>query len=29
MIGGAHIGVKFFGWWTERKMAKQMEALAF
>jgi uncharacterized membrane protein YedE/YeeE len=29
MVGGAYIGVKFFGWWTERKMAKQMEALAF
>lgn len=23
MIGGAYIGVKFFNWWTERKMAKQ------
>jgi hypothetical protein len=23
MIGGAFIGVKFFNWWTERKMAKQ------
>ena len=25
MIGGAYIGVKFFNWWTERKMAKEME----
>ena len=24
MIGGAYVGVKFFNWWTERKMAKQM-----
>ncbi len=24
MIGGAFIGVKFFNWWTERKMAKEM-----
>jgi uncharacterized membrane protein YedE/YeeE len=27
MFGGAYIGVKFFSWWTERKMAKQMEAV--
>ena len=26
MIGGAFIGVKFFNWWTERQMAKQMAA---
>ncbi len=26
MVGGAFIGVKFFNWWTERKMAKEMEA---
>jgi uncharacterized membrane protein YedE/YeeE len=26
MIGGAYIGVKFFNWWTERKMAKEFEA---
>ena len=26
MIGGAYIGVKFFNWWTERKMAKQFES---
>jgi len=26
MIGGAYLGVKFFNWWTERKMAKEMEA---
>jgi uncharacterized membrane protein YedE/YeeE len=24
MIGGAYIGVRFFSWWTERKMAKEM-----
>ncbi len=29
MIGGAYIGVKFFNWWTERKMAKEMAALTF
>jgi len=29
MIGGAFIGVKFFNWWTERKMAKEMAALDF
>jgi hypothetical protein len=26
MVSGAYIGVKFFNWWTERKMAKEMEA---
>jgi len=26
MIGGAYFGVKFFNWWTERKMAKEMAA---
>lgn len=26
MIGGAFVGVKFFNWWTERKMAKEMAA---
>jgi uncharacterized membrane protein YedE/YeeE len=26
MIGGAFIGVKFFNWWTERQMAKEMAA---
>ena len=26
MIGGAFFGVKFFNWWTERKMAKEMAA---
>jgi hypothetical protein len=26
MVGGAFLGVKFFNWWTERKMAKEMEA---
>ena len=25
MIGGGYIGVKFFNWWTERKMAKEFE----
>ncbi len=29
MIGGAFIGVKFFTWWTEKKMAKEMEAFGF
>jgi uncharacterized membrane protein YedE/YeeE len=29
MIGGAFIGVKFFNWWTERKMAKQFAAADF
>jgi hypothetical protein len=27
MVAGAFIGVKFFNWWTERKMAKEMEAM--
>jgi len=27
MIGGAYIGVKFFNWWTERQMAKEMAGL--
>ena len=26
MVTGAFFAVKFFNWWTERKMAKQMEA---
>ena len=26
MVGGAYLGVKFFNWWTERKMAKEMAA---
>ena len=26
MIGGAYLGVKFFNWWTERRMAKQLAA---
>lgn len=29
MIGGALLGVRFFNWWTERKMAKEMEAFDF
>ena len=29
MIGGAYIGVKFFNWWTERKMAREMSAIEF
>jgi hypothetical protein len=24
MTGGAYIGVRFFKWWTERKMAKEI-----
>ena len=24
MVSGAFFGVKFFNWWTERKMAKEM-----
>ncbi len=27
MIGGAFIGVKFFNWWTERKMNRELAAL--
>ena len=26
MAGGAYLGVKFFNWWTERKLAKEMAA---
>lgn len=26
MVGGAFIGVKFFNWWTEKKLANEMEA---
>lgn len=26
MVGGAFIGVKFFNWWSDRKMAKEMAA---
>jgi hypothetical protein len=29
MIGGAYIGVKFFNWYTERKMAKEMASIDF
>jgi uncharacterized membrane protein YedE/YeeE len=29
MIGGAYIGVKFFNWYTERKMAKEMANIDF
>lgn len=29
MIGGAYIGVKFFNWYTERKMAKEMAKINF
>jgi uncharacterized membrane protein YedE/YeeE len=29
MIGGAFIGVKFFNWWTERQMSKEMVACDF
>ncbi|MBI5076126.1 MAG: YeeE/YedE family protein [Nitrospirae bacterium] len=27
MIGGAFVGVKFFNWWTERKMAKELAGM--
>ena len=26
MAGGAYLGVKFFNWWTEKKLAKEMES---
>jgi uncharacterized membrane protein YedE/YeeE len=26
MVAGAFVGVKFFNWWSERKMAKELEA---
>ena len=26
MVTGAYIGVRFFNWWTDRKMAKEMES---
>jgi uncharacterized membrane protein YedE/YeeE len=26
MAGGAYLGVQFFNWWTERKLAKEMES---
>ena len=26
MAGGAYLGVKFFNWWTDRKLAKEMES---
>jgi hypothetical protein len=29
MIGGAYIGVKFFNWYTERKMAREMANIVF
>lgn len=29
MAGGAYLGVKFFNWWTERKLAKEMEGCEF
>jgi len=28
MFGGAYVGVRFFKWWTERKMAKEMGSAA-
>jgi hypothetical protein len=28
MTGGAYVGVRFFKWWTERKMAKEMAGAA-
>lgn len=27
MIGGAYIGVRFFNWWTERKMARELAGI--
>lgn len=27
MIGGAYIGVKFFNWWTERRMAREFAGM--
>jgi hypothetical protein len=27
MIGGAFIGVKFFNWWMERKLNRDLAAL--
>lgn len=29
MAAGAYLGVKFFNWWTERKLAKEMDACEF
>ena len=29
MIGGAYIGVKFFNWWTERRMAREFVGMQF
>lgn len=29
MIGGAYIGVKFFNWWTERRMAREFVGINF
>ena len=29
MIGGAYIGVKFFNWWTERRMAREFAGIQF
>lgn len=29
MIGGAFIGVKFFNWWTERQLAKELATMDF
>ena len=29
MIGGAYIGVKFFNWWTERRMAREFVGIQF
>jgi uncharacterized protein len=29
MVAGAFVGVKFFNWWTERKMAREMAAFDF
>lgn len=29
MVGGAYVGVKFFSWWTDRKMAQEMGSMDF
>jgi len=29
MVGGAYFGVRFFNWWTDRKMAKEMGSIEF
>ncbi len=29
MVGGAYVGVKFFSWWTDRRMAKEFDDEVF